>query len=285
MIAVNGHKTMIAKLLPLALLAAVGLSTSVSAQEHDQAEPAHQEWSFSGPFGTFDRAQLQRGFQVYKEVCAACHSMNLMSYRNLVQPGGPEFTEAQAKAMAADFKVPDHDDEGNEVQRAAELKDRFANPFPNPKVAEATYGKVPPDLSLMAKARFTGRGFPRFLADTFSGYNINTGPDYIYAVLTGYGDAPAGHEPPQGAYFNKFFPGNNIAMPNMLAADGQVQYQDGTAATVDNYARDVVAFLMWTAEPKLEERKRVGLSVLVFLTVFAGLLYFTKKKVWSDLAH
>lgn len=272
----------------LALALAAGLAAGappVSAQEHNQPLPPTQKWSFAGPFGTFDRAQLQRGFQIYKEVCSACHSMNLLSYRNLVQPGGPEFSEEQAKAMAADFKVPDRDDKGNDTTRPAELKDRFVDPFPNKKVAEETYGKVPPDLSIMAKSRTSPRGFPLFLLDALTAWNIETGPDYLYSLLTGYGEAPEDHQPPQGAYFNKYFPGNNIAMPNMLSADGQVQYQDGTPATAENYARDVTAFLMWAAEPKLEERKRIGLNTLLYLLVFAGLLYFTKRKVWSAVAH
>ena len=207
-----------------------------------------------------------------------------MSYRNLTQTGGPEFTEVQAKAMAADFKVADRDDKGNDIMRPAELKDRFVNPFPNKKIAEQTYGKLPPDLSVMAKARTSPRGFPLFVIDAVMGWNIETGPDYLHALLTGYNDNPE-HEPPQGSYFNKYYPGNNIAMPNMLAADGQVTYQDNTPATIDNYARDITAFLVWTAEPKLEERKRIGFQVLLFLVVFAGLLYFTKKRVWSNLAH
>lgn len=266
-------------------LALPGAVASAQDHGHEQDLPATQKWSFSGPFGTFDRAQLQRGFQIYKEVCSACHGMDLLSYRNLVQKGGPEFSEAQAKAMAAEFKVPDKDDKGEPIMRPAELKDRFSNPFPNKKLAEETYGKVPPDLSLMGKSRSSPRGFPLFVVDALMGWNNETGPDYLYALLTGYADAPAGQESPQGSYFNKYYPGNNIAMPNMLAADGQVTYQDQTPSTVENYARDVTAFLMWAAEPKLEERKRMGFQAITFLLVFGGLLYFTKKKVWSQIPH
>lgn len=276
---------LLAAFLGLSLGMSIHAAIAQDGHGHEQELPPVQKWSFSGPFGTFDRAQLQRGFQIYKEVCSACHGLDLLSYRNLTQAGGPQFPEAQAKAIAAEFKVADKDDKGEPVMRPAELKDRFANPFPNKKLAEDTYGKVPPDLSVMAKARTSPRGFPLFVFDAVTGRNIETGPDYLYGLLVGYADAPAGSEPPQGSYFNKYFPGNNIAMPNMLAADGQVTYQDGTPATIENYARDVTAFLMWAAEPKLEERKRIGFQAIIFLVIFAGLLYFTKKKVWSDLPH
>jgi len=210
--------------------------------------------------------------------------MNLLSYRNLAQPGGPEIPLEQVKAIAAEIKVPALDDSGQPVDVPAKLQDRFATPFPNEKAAAASNnGKAPPDLSVMAKARGYERGFPLFLLDAFSGANTTLGVDYIYAYLTGFKDAPAGMQPPaQGLNYNEYFPGHWTAMPPQLT-DGRVQYQDGSKQTADQYARDVSAFLMWAAEPKLEERKRIGFQVMIFLLVLAGLTYFTKKKIWKDL--
>jgi cytochrome c1 len=254
-------------------------------QAHGGTPPPRQSWSFAGIFGHYDRAQLQRGYQVYKEVCAACHSMNLLTFRNLSEHGGPEIPAEQVKAIAAEYKVPDLDDTGQPSERAAKPQDRFPDPFPNEKAAAAANnGKAPPDLSVMAKARGYERGFPLFILDAFTGANTTLGADYIYALLTGYREPPAGQQPPApGLSYNDYFPGNWLAMPNQLT-DGRVAYQDGSPQTVDQYARDVSAFLMWAAEPKMEERKRIGFQVMVFLLIFAGLVYYTKKKIWED-AH
>ena len=251
-----------------ALSSGLGLGTAGSAwAAGEEKEAPKLSWSFEGPFGRYDRAQLQRGYRVYREVCANCHSMSLLSFRNLSQPGGPGFTEAQAKQIASEFKVKDGPNESGEMfERPGRLSDRFPNPFPNEQAARAANGgAMPPDLSVMAKAR----------AD---------GTDYLHALLVGYSDPPAGVEIPAGRYFNAYFPGGQITMPPPLS-DGQVPYTDGTPTTVDQYAKDVSAFMMWAAEPKLEQRKQMGFHVLSFLTIFAGLLYLTKRKIWSGLDH
>ena len=257
------------------------MASLTPAQAAEQLNPPRYVWSFAGIFGTFDRAQLQRGFQVYKEVCAACHGLSLVSFRNLSQPGGPEFTAAQAAAIAADWmhKVREIGDDGQPAERAPRLADRVPGPFPNLKAAEAANGgKAPPDLSLMPKARSYERGFPWFLFDIVTLYQEH-GADYVKAFLTGY---EQGHEGPPGTHYNKYYPGNFVGMPNMLQ-DGQVTYSDGSPQTAQQYAADVTAFLMWTAEPHMEQRKRIGFQVILFLIVLGGLAYFTKKKVWKNV--
>jgi len=266
-------------------IAVLLLGGSAMAQEaHEQAHPPKMGWSFAGPFGHYDRAQLQRGYQVYKEVCSACHSMNLLSYRNLADKGGPEFPVEQVKAIAAEYKVSVIGDDGQPADIPAKLQDRFVAPFPNEKAAAAANGgKAPPDLSVMAKARGYERGFPLFVLDAFTSANTTLGADYIHAYLTGFHEPPAGVQPSApGLNYNDYYPGNWTAMPNQLT-DGRVTYSDGSPQTPDQYASDVTAFLMWAAEPKLEERKRIGFQVMVFLLLFAGLVYYTKKKVWSGL--
>ncbi|WP_444749129.1 cytochrome c1 [Phreatobacter sp.] len=267
-------------------MAAAGLTGLVMAslapaQAAEQLAPPRHTWSFAGVFGTFDRAQLQRGFQVYKEVCSACHGVNLLSFRNLSQRGGPEFTAAQAAAIAAEWthKVREIGDDGQPAERTPRLADRIPGPFPNVKAAEAANGgKAPPDLTLMPKARSYERGFPWFLTDIFTMYQEH-GADYVKAFLTGYEE---GHESPPGTHYNKYYPGNFVGMPNVLQ-DGQVTYSDGTPQTARQYAADVTAFLMWTAEPHMEQRKRIGFQVILFLLVLGGLTYFTKKKVWKNV--
>lgn len=247
--------------------------------------PPSLSWSFAGPFGKFDRGELQRGYKVYKEVCATCHSMSLMHYRNLADPGGPGFTEAQALAVASEVQVKDGpNDAGDMFERPGRLADKFPSPFANENAARAANGGAyPPDLSLMAKARNYDRGFPQFVFDFFTQFQ-EKGPNYIDALLQGYVDPPpADFALPEGSYYNTYFPGHAIKMPKPIS-DDQVTYEDGTPQKVANYAKDVSAFLMWTAEPHLEARKKMGLQVMVFLIILAGLLYFTKKKVWAD-AH
>lgn len=253
-----------------------------SAQLAEQVQPPRQSWSFAGPFGTFDQAQLQRGFKIYKEVCSTCHSMNLLSFRNLAEPGGPGFTEAQAAAIAAEYKIKDVNDAGEPIERPGRLADHFPAPFANEKAAAAAMGgKAPPDMSTLAKARSYPRGFPWFIFDFFTQYQ-EEGPDYISALLKGYRDPPKGFQMPSNGHYNIYFPGHVIAMPPPLQ-DGQVQFDDGSPATLEQYAKDVPAFLEWVAEPHLVQRKRIGFQVMIFLIVFAGLLYFTKKKVWHEV--
>lgn len=239
----------------------LGLAAPAFAAGGGEA-PASQNWSFNGPFGTFDRAELQRGYQVYKEVCASCHAMKYVAFRNLRDIG---FSEAEVKALAATFEVTDGpNDDGEMFQRAALPSDKFPSPFPNEKAARAANGGAyPVDLSLVAKARAHG-------------------PDYLYALLTGYKDAPAGFTVGEGLNYNEAFPGHQIAMPKPINED-QVTYADGTKATVEQMARDVSAFLMWAAEPKLEERKRMGLKVMVFLIILTGLFFAAKKRIWRDV--
>ncbi|WP_027285206.1 cytochrome c1 [Rubritepida flocculans] len=226
--------------------------------------PPDARFGFAGLFGTFDRGALQRGFQVYKEVCAACHAMRQLSYRNLLEIG---LSEAQVREIAAQFQVTDGpNDEGQMFERPARLSDRFRRPFPNEQAARAANnGAYPPDLSVIVKAR-------------------PDGANYIAALLTGYVDPPPGVEVMEGMHYNAWFPGHQIAMPNILNPDG-VEYADGTPATVEQQARDVTTFLAWAAEPELEQRRRMGVQVLIFLAILGGLVYATKRKVWADVKH
>ena len=209
--------------------------------------------------------------------------MNLVSFRNLAEPGGPEFSLAQAAAIAAEYKVQDGpNDQGEMFERPGRLADHFPAPFPNEQAARARYNAVPPDMSVLAKARGYERGFPKFLLDIFIQYQEH-GVDYITALMQGYKDeAPAGATVPPGLYYNEYFPGHNLAMPPPLT-DARVDYTDGSPQTVGQYAKDISAFLMWAAEPHLEARKRLGFEVMVFLLILAGLMYYTKKKVWKTL--
>lgn len=266
------------------------MSPAFAADEHPP-EIARQEWTFGGMTGYYDNDQLRRGYQVYKNVCAACHGLRLLHYRNLSEPGGPEFAEGNVEQIAAEAQVTDGpNDDGEMFTRPGKPADRFVSPYPNAKAAAAANGgAVPPDLSVMAKARGIERAGPWYLeplnwiSDVTTNYQ-EQGPDYIHALLTTYGEAPSGMTMTQGMYYNAAFPGHQIAMPAPLS-DGQVTYPDGVPATVDNYARDVSAFLMWTAEPKLEERKRMGLKVLVYLAILAALLYLSKRTLWRNVEH
>ncbi|MFY9625578.1 MAG: cytochrome c1 [Rhodoplanes sp.] len=268
----------------LAALSGLFVATPARAAEEGPT-PSLQSWSFAGPFGVYDRAQLQRGFQVYREVCAACHGLSLVAFRNLGEPGGLDYTQAQVAALAAEYRVKDGpNDQGEMFERPGRPADRFPPPFPNAEAARAAMGgTVPPDLSVIAKARTFPRGFPWFVIDIVTQYQ-ESGVDYLAALLTGYEDPPADFKLPEGSSYNKYFPGHAIGMPAPLS-DGQVAYTDGTPTTVAQYAKDVSAFLMWAAEPHLEARKRLGFQVMVFLVVLAGLLYFTKKRIWHDVEH
>ncbi|MDE1158091.1 MAG: cytochrome c1 [Neorhizobium sp.] len=259
--------------------AASGEASQSEAPHFPIEHPKQASWSFSGPFGHYDKGQLQRGLKVYAEVCSACHSMKLVSFRTLGDLG---YSPAQVKAFAGNYKVQDGpNDEGEMFERAAIPSDYFPSPFPNPQAAAAANnGAAPPDMSLLAKARGVERGFPQFIFDIFTQYQEG-GPDYIYSLLTGYRDAPKGITVPEGGHYNPYFvAAASLAMPPPLSAD-QVTYDDGSPQTVDQYSRDVSAFLMWAAEPHLEERKRTGFMVLVFLLIFTGLIYLTKKSVYA----
>jgi ubiquinol-cytochrome c reductase cytochrome b/c1 subunit len=266
--------------------AAVLLPLSAVAQEvsHEPEIPPHVNWTFAGPFGSFDEAQLQRGFKVYREVCHACHSIKFLHFRNLAEVGGPGFSEAQAETVAAEYKIQDGpNDQGEMFERPGRLADAIPWNFPNEQAARAALGGVlPPDMSVIAKARTYERGFPWFIFDAFTQYQ-EQGPDYIHALMLGYRPTPAGFKlPSPTSQYNIYFPGRAIGMPPPLT-DGRVTYDDGSPETVDQYAKDVTAFLMWVAEPHLVARKRIGFQVMIFLLVLAGLLYFTKKKVWKEV--
>ncbi len=244
--------------------------------------PPAQSWSFAGPFGTYNQEQLQRGFKVYKEVCSNCHSMDYVAFRNLADPGGLGYSDAQVEALAATYRIKDVDEQGNPTERSGRPADYFPAPFPNELAAKAANGGVaPPDMSTLAKARTYQRGFPWFIFDFFTTYQ-EEGPDYIDAIVNGFVPPPAGFKVPEGRYYNKYFPSHVIAMPPPLQ-DGQVTYDDGSPQTVEQYGKDVAAFLMWAAEPRLVQRHRIGFQVMIFLIVLSGLLYFTKKKVWHEV--
>ena len=271
-------RTILALVLAGSLLGATQLASSASAQEAPPPVPPRQKWSFSGPFGNYDRAQLQRGFKVYKEVCAVCHGLKFIAFRDLEDLG---YSEGQVKAIASEYKIKDGpNDQGEMFERDGRPADYFPTPWANENAARAQYNGVPPDMSVLAKARSYSRGFPLFLVDIFTQFQ-EQGPDYIHALMTGYKDkAPEGFTLPAGGFYNEYFPGHSIAMPPPLS-DKRVDYTDGSPTTVDQYGKDIAAFLMWAAEPKMEARKRIGFQVMIFLIVLAGLLYFTKKKVWA----
>ena len=221
------------------------------------------DWTFKGLFGKYDRASLQRGYQVYTEVCAACHSMQYLSYRNLAEPGGPEFTEDEAKFIAASFEVLDGpNSDGEMFTRPAKLSDKFVMPYENVEASKAANGGAyPPDMSVLAKAR-------------------KGGADYIYSLLLGYDEPPADIKLDDGVYYNKYMYGNKIKMSAPLS-DGIIEYSDGTEATQEQMAKDITTFLMWSAEPHLETRHKTGFRVIVYLIILSILVYLTMKKIWS----
>jgi cytochrome c1 len=250
-------------LLAAAAALACGFAGPARAQEPEAVTPAHQQWSFDGVFGTYDRAALQRGFQVYKEVCAACHPVKHLAFRDLAEIG---YSEDQVKGIAAQYQVTDGpNDKGEMYQRPGRPSDPIPGPFPNDQAARAAEnGALPPDLSLITKAR-------------------EHGPDYVYGILTGFKEAPAGFKMMPNMYYNEIFPGHQIKMPPPLTADGQVKYSDGTNPTIAQMAHDVVTFLSWAAEPTLEERHRMGFKVMLFLVIAVVVLYAAKRRVWSAL--
>ncbi|WP_375454472.1 cytochrome c1 [uncultured Methylobacterium sp.] len=280
-----------ASLLALSLGLPFGPSSASAEEEHGGNQPPRQSWSYAGVFGRFDQAQLQRGFQVYKEVCSACHSLRLVRFRNLDEEGGPDFSASQVKALAATYTVKDGpNDAGEMFERPGRAADAFPPPFPNDQAAAAANGgKAPPDFSVLAKARTFERGFPYFILDVlpFVGY-AEQGVDYIHAVLNGYEEPPKGTEVPDGVYYNKYYPGHLIAMPKPIS-DGQVTYpkddkgEPVVPETVDQYVKDVASFMAWAAEPHMMASKALGLRVILFLIVLAGLLYYVKKRIWADV--
>tara|TARA_A100001011_G_scaffold215067_1_gene223054 strand:- start:70 stop:855 length:786 start_codon:yes stop_codon:yes gene_type:complete len=235
------------------------------ANSEEKTKLLEVNWTFEGITGKFDRSSLQRGYQVYTEVCASCHSMNLVSYRNLGEPGGPEFSVEQVKAIAANFEVEDGPNaDGEMFTRPGRPSDKFVSPYPNVQAATAANGGAyPPDMSVLVKAR-------------------KGGSNYIYSVLMGYEDPPAGFELEDGVYYNKYMDGKKIKMSNPLS-EGIVTYADGTNATEAQMAKDVTTFLTWTAEPHLETRHKMGVKVIIFLTIFSLLVYLSMKRIWSRI--
>ena len=245
------------------------LVISIYSYHGTAAERSHEllspGWSFKGFFGKFDRASLQRGYQVYTEVCAACHSMKYLSYRNLSEAGGPEFSVEQAKIIASQFELTDGpNSDGEMFTRVARLSDNFVGPYENIQAATAANGGAyPPDMSVLVKAR-------------------KGGADYIYSLLLGYEEAPEGISLDDGVYYNKYMAGNKIKMSNPLS-EGIVTYIDGTEATEEQMARDITSFLAWAAEPHLEARHKIGFRAIIYLIIMTVLVYFSMKKLWSRI--
>ena len=237
------------------------LSSKISVAAGEKINYPQLNWSFSSVFGTFDRAAQQRGLQVYKEVCSGCHGLRLLAYRNLKAIG---YNDDEIKAFAAENSVNSLNDDGEEAERPARPSDKFVSPYPNEQAARAANGGAyPPDLSLIVKAR-------------------PDGANYLHALLTGYVDAPADTKVPDGMYYNKYYSGNLIGMPQPLYADG-VEYADGTKATPDQMAKDVTAFLAWASEPELEKRKSLGVTVMLFLLLLTILSYLAMKQIWAPI--
>ena len=251
--------------LRIFLITSLVFGISVKSNSAEKIEYLTTDWSFKGLFGKFDRGALQRGYQVYTEVCSSCHSMKYLSYRNLAEKGGPEFSIAEAKAIAASFEVTDGpNDDGEMFTRPGKLSDKFVMPYDNVKAAQAANGGAyPPDMSVLVKAR-------------------GGGVDYIYSLLQGYEDPPVGMNLDDGVYYNKYMYGNKIKMANQLS-DGLVQYRDGTTASVEQMSKDVTTFLMWAAEPHLESRHQMGFKAIVYLIILTILVYFSMKKIWSRI--
>ncbi len=236
---------------------------TVVFSEEKKIDLIEANWSFSGIFGTFDRASLQRGYQVYSEVCAGCHSMQHLSYRNLSEKGGPEFSEKEAKAIAAQFEVTDGpNSEGEVFLRPGRLSDNFVSPYPNIEASTAANGGAyPPDMSVLVKARAGGA-------------------NYIYSLLLGYEETPEGFELDDGVYYNKYMPGNKIKMSEPIY-DGIVEYSDGTQTTKEQIVKDVTTFLVWASEPHLESQHKMGFKVIIYLIILIVLVYMSKQRVWS----
>jgi len=247
----------------LAIVVALLAFAGVARAQEEAPAPPHQQWSFQGVFGTYDQGALQRGYQVYKEVCSACHPVKHLYYRDLTHLG---YSEDQVKGIAAQYQVTDGpNDQGDMYQRPAKPSDPIVGPFANDQAARAANnGALPPDLSLIVKQR-------------------EGGPDYVYSILTGFKDAPKDFKMQPNMNYNEYFPGHQIAMPPPLTTDGQLTFADGTKATVPQMAHDVVTFLSWASEPNLDERHRMGAKVILFLVIAAGIFYAAKRRIWAAL--
>jgi ubiquinol-cytochrome c reductase cytochrome c1 subunit len=256
----NPLNSFIKKIFIIITLSTLSLAASAEEKKVDLIET---NWSFNGIFGTFDRGSLQRGYQVYNEVCSGCHSVQHLSYRNLAEKGGPEFSIEEAKAIASQFEIEDGpNSDGEMFMRPARLSDKFAKPYPNVEASTAANGGAyPPDMSVLAKARAGGA-------------------DYIYSLLLGYEEAPENFELDDGVYYNKYMPGNKIKMSEPII-DEIVEYADGTEATKAQIAKDVTAFLVWASEPHLESQHRMGFKAIIYLIILITLVYMSKQKVWS----
>jgi cytochrome c1 len=290
------------RLAAAAFLAALTLTSAADTTYAEEAgETAHphierQDWSFGGFTGQYDKAQLQRGFQVYQQVCTACHGLKRVRFRNLAEPGGPEFPEASVKALAAAWPYQisgELDDQGNPVDRLPGLADQIIGPYKNDVQARAAQnGALPPDLSLIAKARSVESHAPWYsqwlymLRDIAIGYQEG-GPDFLYALLTGYHEPPAGMQMTEGMSYNAAFPGHQLAMPPPLSKDVFVEYQpeSGYKGSLEQNAHDVTAFLAWASDPSLNSRKQLGWQVLLYLFITTVLLYLVKKQIWSRMKH
>jgi len=247
------------------LIISIFFLSSANLHSAEKVKYLKTDWSFKGLFGKFDRGALQRGYQVYTEVCASCHSMKYLSYRNLAEKGGPEFSEAEAKVIAASFEVTDGPNaDGEMFIRPGKLSDKFVMPYDNVEAATAANGGAyPPDMSVLIKAR-------------------SGGADYIYSLLQGYNEPPAGITLDEGVYYNKYMYGNKIKMASPLS-DGIVEYSDGTESSIEQMSKDVTTFLMWTAEPHLESRHRMGFKAIVYLIILTILVYLSMKRIWSRI--
>lgn len=245
-----------------ALMASATLTSMGRAEAAEKAkEPRPVQWSWEGPLGTYDRASMQRGLQVYREVCKTCHSLHFVAIRSLGDAGGPGFNEAEVKAIAASYEKEIIDDTGETKTVPRTPADTLPDPYPNEQTARAANnGALPPDLSLITKAR-------------------ERGPDYVYSLLTGFADPPAGMTMREGMHYNAYFAGYQIAMAPPLSPD-QVTYADGTKATVEQMAHDVTTFLQWASEPKLEARKRIGINVMIYLGILTVLLFWSYRRIW-----
>lgn len=249
----------------LTFLSVLLISQAAFAGAGEVKEPKQVQWPFAGVTGKFDKPAIQRGFQVYKEVCAACHGVKRVAFRNLQDVG---FSEAEVKVLASQYNVKDGPDEFGEMfDRPGRPSDRIPAPYPNKQAAQAANnGSYPPDLSLMVKAR-------------------HDGANYIYSLLTGYYDEiPEGVTIPEGKHYNPYFPGKAIAMAKPIT-DGQVTYADGTEATADQMAKDVVNFLQWSAEPEMQTRKQMGIKAILFLGFFTVFFYLAKRRIWSRIGQ
>jgi len=276
---------MIKKSILAAFVMLCGLSVIPQAAPVQAAEgvPATQmPWSFGGVFGTYDRNQLQRGFQVFREVCASCHSADLLAFRNLSEPGGPGYTDGQVRQLAAQYRIEDAAAEGG--MRPGVPADRWPAPFPSERIArDSNNGAYPPDLSVIAKARGIHQDFPFWLFNYFTAYQEG-GADFLYNFLIRYAEPPAGVEVGEGQYYNAFL-GHAISMPQPMD-DGSVPYEgEGVPRTLEQYAYDVSAFLMWVADPHMVARKELGFKVMLVLVLFAGLMYLVKRKIWANEPH